>query len=67
MILLNVGDSVVTLVDVMVQDATGNPVVLPAGSAGTIESFSYPGGTAQVAFPGVRTVLHFKPGDIVAA
>lgn len=63
---IETGASVITLTDATITDATGEPIVITKGTAGTIESFSYPGGNAVVTFPGVRTALHYKPEELTA-
>lgn len=59
-------DSVITLTDAMVTDAMGDPVVLAKGTAGTVDSISLPGGNVVVAFPQVRTTVHYKPHELCA-
>lgn len=59
-------DSVITLTDAMVTDAMADPVVIPKGTAGTVDSISLPGGNVVVTFPQVRTALHYKPDELCA-
>lgn len=61
-----VGDLVSTLTDALVTDAMGEPTVIAKGSTGTVEFFTLPGGNVAVAFPHVRTVVHYKAEELSA-